>query len=58
MIEAVHKRTGDIVKVWCLDDYFGRHKYGYIIRGDDKNALTESEFYKVYKRKEPENAKA
>lgn len=44
-----HKTTGELVQVLCLDDYFGRHKYGYKV-GD--KILNEAEFDEQYKRVE------
>jgi len=44
---AINKKSGEDVQVYCLDDYFGRHRYGYII-DDDSNVLTEQEFKKNY----------
>ncbi len=51
-ITAEHKSSGEIHEVWCLDDYFGRHLYGYIPITDKEQALTESEFYAAYTPKE------
>lgn len=28
-LTAKNKSTGEVVGVYALDDYFGRHKYGY-----------------------------
>jgi len=50
-INARCKTTDELHEVWCLDDYFGRHQYGYLIGGGDK-ALREVEFYNQY---EPED---
>lgn len=32
-IQARNKETGDLCEVDCIDDYFGRHQYGYIVNG-------------------------
>jgi hypothetical protein len=48
--QARHKVTGELVKVWCMDDYFGRHNYGYVV-GD--KAMNEDEFEKEYEFEEP-----
>lgn len=52
-IKALHKATGEIHSVWCMDNYFGHHKYGYIPNIDGGKALSEKEFYQVYARTEP-----
>jgi hypothetical protein len=31
-------KNGDIVEVWCIDDYFGKHIYGYVF--PDKKVLS------------------
>lgn len=45
-ITARYKKTGEVKEVWCLDDYFGRHRYGYVI--DKEDVLTEEQFYRLY----------
>ena len=40
-----HKETGNIVTVFCYDDYFGRHKYGYHI---NDVVMTEEAFFEKY----------
>jgi len=40
-------RTGEIKEVYALDDYFGKHKYGYM-DGED-NVYTEEEVEKLNK---------
>lgn len=52
-INAKHLKSGNIHSVWCLDDYFGRHKYGYIPNEPDAKALTEDQFYMEYEVEEP-----
>lgn len=54
-LTAVNKTTQNLHKVWCIDDYFGRNQYGYIVIGllNDKPALTEDEFYEQFEPKEP-----
>lgn len=47
-ITAKHKKSGEKHSVWCLDDYFGKHRYGYIPNERDALALTEDEFYMEY----------
>ncbi len=36
--ELKHPETGKSIKAWCIDDYFGQHRYGYFFRKDGKNA--------------------
>ena len=43
-ITAVSKLTGQTYEVECIDDYFGRHKYGYFVKGSE-SPLTQREFY-------------
>jgi hypothetical protein len=45
-ITARHIDKGTLHTVWCLDDYFGKHQYGYIVDGG--NALREDAFYRAY----------
>ena len=49
-IKATNKATGEEVEVWCIDDYFGKHKYGYILNMAQPvgTALTEKEFEELY----------
>lgn len=44
-----NKKTGEIETVFCWDDYFGRHRYGYVIKGHSR-VLTEGEFMEKYER--------
>lgn len=34
MAKARNRETGQIVDVSCMDDYFGRRAYGYIVHGE------------------------
>ena len=45
-INAKHKKTGEIHRVLCIDDYFGKHKYGYQV--GDGFAITQSMFDAQY----------
>jgi hypothetical protein len=40
----------------CIDDYFGRHRYGYFFRKDGKNAdwkdLSQQENFNIFKEDE------
>jgi len=47
-VKAKHKATGEIHDVWCLDDYFGRHQYGYIPNVEGSEALTQEQYSKTY----------
>lgn len=47
-MQAKHKATGEIHEIWCLDDYFGGHKYGYVPNEKGATALTEEQFYNEY----------
>lgn len=44
-----NKSTGEIHEVLCLDDYFGRHNYGYELVGASR-VLGEDEFKHQYER--------
>jgi hypothetical protein len=49
--ELKNPKTGKIVKAFCLDDYFGHHKYGYGFRRDGKDVdpgteIRSCDFYK------------
>ena len=46
-IRARNKKTGQVNHVFCFDDYFGRHRYGYMIDNSGKY-ITEEEFYRYY----------
>ncbi len=48
--KAKNKETGEIISVWAIDDYFGKHRYGYIRLGEDETPLTEKNFYTHYLR--------
>lgn len=57
--EATEKSTGKVRIVWAIDDYFGRHKYGYVLRGEDhhqvasdEEVLNEKDFYNRFETKE------
>lgn len=42
------RETGTEFAVFCIDDYFGRHAYGYQIKERDGDVLTEEQFSKQY----------
>lgn len=39
-------------KAWCIDDYFGQHRYGYFFRKDGKNANWK-DFDKLQDKEDP-----
>ena len=45
---AINRKTGKREEIWALDDFFGRHIYGYSPRGGEP--LTEEQFDKLYER--------
>lgn len=45
LTKARHKRTGKTYAVMALDDYFGKHRYGYRI---ERVVLNEHTFYDYY----------
>lgn len=45
-------RTGNVQAVFCLDDYFGRHRYGYQV---GSKIYTEQEFEANYEIIKQEN---
>ena len=45
-IQATNNITGALHDIWRIDDYFGKHKYGYVINGVD--TLTEQQFIGRY----------
>ena len=47
-IKAKNIQTGEIHAIWCMDDYFGKHRYGYIPNVEGRTAMTEDEFYLSY----------
>jgi hypothetical protein len=52
-IKAKHKQSGEIREIWCMDDYFGKHKYGYIPNIEGGSALAESIFHELYEPIQP-----
>lgn len=48
IIKAKKENTGEVFEVLAIDDYFGRHKYGYKI-GNAENVIPEYEFNADYK---------
>lgn len=47
---AKDKETGQTVKVQALDDFYGRHEYGYCDENEPGIMYTESEFEKNFER--------
>jgi hypothetical protein len=48
IIKATHKKSKEVHSIWCLDDYFGSHKYGYVPNIESGEVMTEQEFYNQY----------
>lgn len=51
-MQAIELATGKEVEVWCLDGYYGRRSYGYVVKEEGGKNYTLDEFYKKYKAKE------
>lgn len=47
-IQATHKASGETHEIWCMDDYFGKHQYGYIPNIPEGKAMTEAGFAREY----------
>jgi hypothetical protein len=43
-----NKKTGTEYAVFCHDDFFGSHAYGYHIQESDEPVMTEEQFHKHY----------
>lgn len=41
-----NKKTGEIVEVFAIDDYFGSHEYGYKL--PNGTVYREEQFYNMY----------
>lgn len=57
---AKKKSNGEIHEIWCMDDYFGKHIYGYIPNIEGGEALTKEQFdreYDFYDVNSPTNSK-
>lgn len=50
-MQAKHKNSGEVHEIWAIDDYFGKHEYGYIFKSGE--ALTEEQFAEQYERTKP-----
>lgn len=46
-MKAISKKDGTEHDVWCMDDCFGKHKYGYLVFKTE-DVLTEEQFNKQY----------
>lgn len=55
-IKARHKKTREMHEIWCIDDYFGRHQYGYIPNNPGGVWMNEKEFKAIYEREEQSSA--
>lgn len=47
-MNARHKKSGELHVIFCIDDYFGKHRYGYIPNIVGGVALNEEDFHKFY----------
>ena len=46
-----NKKTGEVHNFHCRDDFFGRHRYGYVLDIDGhKRVLNEDEMQQEYER--------
>ena len=36
-----HPKTGKLQQAFCIDDYFGQHRYGYWFKKDGKGVVWE-----------------
>jgi hypothetical protein len=36
-----HPKTGKKQDCWCIDDFYGQHRYGYFFRKDGENVTWE-----------------
>ena len=50
-INAIHKKTKQLREIFCIDDYFGKHRYGYSLN-NGSDVMTEKAFYDQYEVKE------
>jgi hypothetical protein len=48
MIKARHRLSGNVHDIFCIDDYFGAHKYGYKPQTENGKVLTEGIFLELY----------
>ncbi|MGI6124485.1 MAG: hypothetical protein ACOYIG_09950 [Acetivibrionales bacterium] len=48
----INPKTGKEQEAWCIDDYFGQHRYGYFFRKDGKNANWK-DFDKLQEKEDP-----
>ena len=54
-VMARHNTTQELHEIWCLDDYFGTHKYGYLPNIKDAKAIPEDVFKKEYTMEKPKS---
>lgn len=50
-----NKHTGEVVSVYCCDDYFGKHEYGFMVQGTNV-FLRQDTFDKNFERVERESS--
>jgi hypothetical protein len=46
--KAKEKATGEIHEIFCHDDYFGKHEYGYQRCIEGETYMTEKQFRNKY----------
>ena len=51
-VQAKHRASGKTHEVLAMDDYFGKHRYGYIPNVEGGTALTEEQFHLQYEMEE------
>lgn len=47
-MKAKHRVTREVHDIWCLDDYFGKHQYGYIHNEGERTVYNEETFNWLY----------
>lgn len=47
-IQAIYKDSGEVHDIWCIDNCFGRHQYGYIANVEGWKAMNDKQFVATY----------
>lgn len=47
-LKAINKATGETEEILAMDDYFGRHVYGYKANKPGSEVMREEQFKKRY----------
>ena len=53
--KLINPKTGKLQECYCLDDYFGKHKYGYLFRKDGReifDAKGDNKDYDIFREEE------